>query len=264
MSEQGHGAQRGGGWWKKRNGNLVLSYLDLRSLVGFLGLSLPFFCYFGAVFMGDPAYYDTISMYYYSSVRDLFVAIVAAMGLFLVTYGGYDRRDKVISTVAGLGALGVCLFPCEYPVEGPPQGFFRLPPGTSNVVHLSSAGTFFLFLALMSLFLFTASDGVVKKGSPKARRNLTYRVTGGLIVATLVTIGALVAKIPETALRESGALFWLESFMLLCFGVSWIVKGAAMHRFAVRFRLAKRSIRRTLQGAAARRGGKKEKTDGAA
>lgn len=214
-------------WWRQRNRSLVLSYLEMRRAIGVLGLALPALCLFAAVFPSesDPLFYDTISMYYYSSVRDAFVAIVASLGLFLACYRGHDRRDNVLTTLTGLAALGVVLFPCQFPDSAVRQGVFLLAPRVSNVAHLSSAGVFFLLLALNSLFLFTESDKPIESGSGKSRQNILYRATGGAIIATLVAIVVIVAAVPEGQLRSTRILFWLESFMLLNFGVSWLVKG---------------------------------------
>lgn len=217
-------------WWRRRNRSLVLSYLEMRRLIGVLGIALPLVCLFGGRIPegSDPVLYDTISMYYYASVRDAFVAIVATLGLFLVSYRGHDRRDQFLTTLTGIAALSVVLFPCLYPGSDARHGLFLLPPGKSNIVHLASAGTFFFLLAINSLFLFTESDQPVRRGSAKARQNVVYRVTGLTILASLAAIGLLVILVPETALRESRALFWLESLMLLSFGVSWLVKGGTL------------------------------------
>lgn len=221
-------------WLGTRNRSLVLSYLAMRRFIGLLGLALPLVCLLAAVFPSPEArvYFDSISMYYYSSVHDVFVGIVITMGLFLITYHGHDYRDRIVTTLAGLAALGVALFPCEYPLSSVPQGLFQLPPKVSDPVHLTNAGLFFFLLAMMSIFLFTKTKKGKKiaKGSAKARQNMVYRVTGVLILlsiaAVAVTESLTMARVLDAeAVRRSRVFFWLESFMLLNFGVSWIVKG---------------------------------------
>lgn len=226
--------ERVSAWLGTRNRSIVLSYLAMRRFIGILGLALPAVCFLAAVFPNpaDRIYYDSISMYYYSSVHDVFTGIVITMGLFLITYHGHDYRDRIVTTFAGLAALGVALFPCRYPLSETPQGLFQLPPELSDTVHLGNAGLFFFLLAMMSIFLFTKTKKGVKipKGSAKARQNLVYRTTGILILVSILLVilfeSLVMARVLDAdAVRQSRVFFWLESFMLLNFGVSWIVKG---------------------------------------
>ncbi|MBL7985033.1 MAG: hypothetical protein JNM91_08550, partial [Flavobacteriales bacterium] len=52
---------------------------------------------------------DSISGYYHSGGEAVFIGIVVALGIFLLTYDGYDtptgRKDRVAARIAGTGAL---------------------------------------------------------------------------------------------------------------------------------------------------------------
>jgi hypothetical protein len=89
---------------------------------------------------------------------------------------------------------------------------------TVAVLHLVCAGVLFVLLAVFSLFLFTRTDAAAAVAPAKRRRNRLYRVCGVIIVAALVAVvGAEILKLH--------VLFWLESVMVVAFGVSWLVKG---------------------------------------
>jgi hypothetical protein len=53
----------------------------------------------------------SMSGYYYTHMRDLFVGALCALGVFLVAYVGYDEVDRWITNIAGLCAIGVAFFP---------------------------------------------------------------------------------------------------------------------------------------------------------
>ena len=92
----------------------VRSYLIMRICIGALAVALPFLLVLidGLGFDGDPFPRDSLSAYYYSGVRELFVGTLSATAVFLVTYKVADRTlDNTLSVVAGFAVLLVMLFP---------------------------------------------------------------------------------------------------------------------------------------------------------
>ena len=80
--------------------NLVLSCLTMRRILGALGLSLPFVVIIGTLVMEDFLRMSVSSFYYSPSpvIHDFFVGILCAMGVFLISYKGHERReDELIS-----------------------------------------------------------------------------------------------------------------------------------------------------------------------
>jgi hypothetical protein len=75
----------------------VRSYLFMRFCVGLLGIALPFALVLidRYVFDGHPAPRDSLSAYYYSGVREVFVGTLAAIGVFLVTYKVTERARRM-------------------------------------------------------------------------------------------------------------------------------------------------------------------------
>jgi len=75
---------------------LLISYLSLREAVGILGFSLPIVLVLGNLLIfHSKAIEDSISNYYYTGMRGVFVGTLWAIGVFLVSYRGYERRDAV-------------------------------------------------------------------------------------------------------------------------------------------------------------------------
>jgi hypothetical protein len=88
------------------------SYRRLRTLVGAVGIALPFVLVLAdRLAFGEPLR-DSLSAYYYSGLRDVLVGALCATAAFLITYKVVEPGlDNWLSNVAGIAALVVALFP---------------------------------------------------------------------------------------------------------------------------------------------------------
>src|SRR5207245_4583836 len=68
---------------------LVLSYLELRKAVGIIGFALPFALAFGKILLQGRGIQSSISGYYYTDMRNVFVGSLCAIGVFLMSCRGY-------------------------------------------------------------------------------------------------------------------------------------------------------------------------------
>jgi heme A synthase len=217
--------------FKNKNRSIVISYLSLRRLIGILGILLPFICVLGGLLISDLPIGSSISSYYHTNMRDLFVGILVGVALFLLTYKGYERIDNIVTAMSGLAALGVAIFPSRYDlVSTEPLGIFQITPTISNMIHLVCAFTFFILLAINSIFLFTLTKS---KDIPKTRnkkiRNYIYIGCGVIILLSLAIL--LIRTLTGAgAVENSKTLLIFETIMLLAFGTSWLVKGKALFK----------------------------------
>ena len=175
----------------------VLSYLGLRRAVGVIGILLPFVLVTGDLALGGDGLQDSISRYYYSPMRDVFVGSLCAVGVFLFCYR-YERPDNRLANITGTAATVV------------------------GYLHLAAATVFFAGLAWFCLVLFTRGGSGTRS---KAARNLVYRVCGATIVICLVLAALDAALMPDAVAERFHTLFWLEAVAILAFGVAWFVKG---------------------------------------
>ena len=204
---------------------IIESQLTLRKLIGTMAFILPV-----AVLLGGlPGFQESISAYYHTSMRDLFVGVLLGVGFFLITYKGYDGVDTKITTAAGIAGMIIAIFPCNYePNESLIVSMFRLPSNVTGIIHLIAASAFFLLLAYMSFFQFTKSSGEMTPA--KKKRNRIYRGCGIAIVAgILMTLGPSFLHIG----RGFGLILISETIMLFAFGISWLVKGEAILRDSI-------------------------------
>lgn len=204
---------------------LVISYLTLRKALGILGISLPFILWIGGLIIFDTGLQESISDYYHTGMRDVFVGAIFAIGLFLGSYIGY-KNDAIISdnmagNLASVGAIGLALFP-----TAPDTNTSSLEEAI-GIVHLLFSALFFLFLAYFSYFLFTKTHRSREPTPRKLIRNQVYRACGIVILAAVILI-FVYTFLPDSAKQAlSGfeTVFWLESLAILAFGMSWLIKG---------------------------------------
>jgi len=194
---------------------LVISYLFLRRVVGILGVSLPFVLAIGSFVLGSSTGIEaSISDYYDTIMRGVFVGILFAIGIFLFSYKGYEKKDNVAGYLACVFAIGVALFPATV--------------GAVQTVHFLSAVAMFLTLAYFSYFLFTKSKDDPPYRPEKRNRNRVYRTCGLIIVASIVLIALYIMVLEGTAIDAYKPVFVLETLALVAFGFSWFVKGATL------------------------------------
>jgi hypothetical protein len=210
---------------------MVTDYLALRAVIGliafflvpvvYVGNWLLFTRHVGACFWPNPRLPDSLSGYYYTHMRNLFVGAMCAMGIFLAAYRGFDRWDSRFTNVH-MGSL-IVLFAMVFLMvlvqftmtggqdRGDPAGGLR---AWWNSVFFGGIRTWW-----KSLFPHDA------RNRKKKRRNLIYVLcAGGILLCALL---ALVTAIAPSVGTTAPLLLYAECFAFAFFGIAWYVKGAA-------------------------------------
>jgi hypothetical protein len=182
----------------------------MRLAVGLLALALPLVLVLGEplVFDGQPFPRGSLSAYYYSGVRELFVGMLWAIGAFLVTYKLLERsRESRASTYAGALIVLVAVFPTQRPGAGfeltPLQA--RLGETVVELVHWGAAGLALALLALLSYYFgrygrsfrrfhYAAAGVIVAALALAALAGLTGEPDNGLLVAEVAAVLAFAAS----------------------------------------------------------------------
>jgi hypothetical protein len=197
--------------------DLVISYLTLRKSIGFIGIGLPIILVIGVVYLENYsiAFQDSISHYYYTKMRNIYVGALFSVGVFLLSYKGYDWIDNSLSSLAGIFAFGTAVFPTS-------ESALDLV----GILHYICAALFLILLSCFSLFLFTKTD-VINPGFQKIRRNRIYKFCGILMILAIILI-PIYSIYLEAIFGDLNMTFWLESIALWSFGFSWLTKGEAL------------------------------------
>jgi hypothetical protein len=221
----------------------IISYLLTRTIVGVLGIALPAFLLFGewSFLEASAQVRGSISAYYHSPVRDVFVACLCVIGFLLITYmaGKWRSVDFLVSFVAGVALILVALFPTERPnlaANAPACGSApepadcapvqrRIGEARSEQIHYGSAA-----VAFGSLFLISLVFG--RREQRFAKKPLVAWVH--YACSAVIALGVLVIVVGELLDARSiwilTPLYVGEVLIVLAFGVSWLVKGADIRK----------------------------------
>ena len=215
--------------------NLQHSDYRIRKLIGTLGLLLPIVL---PIVKGQVL--ASISHYYYSTLSSLiFIIVLSAFGLFLLSYKGYKIdpdetiSDDWLTNIGGLAALVVVFIPtkcCESAslviqalCKSNCLPLFGHNDPTANVIHLLAAGIFILCMGWMSRFKFT-------RGSDDGNHKL-YKWCGNLVFISVGLISVCLAiekLITKDFFLQQYYVFIFETTAVIPFGISWLVKGKAI------------------------------------
>lgn len=215
------------------------SYLITRLAVGALGVALPtlMFLIEAPLLRGAWEVRGSLSAYYHSGARDLFVGALCITGFLLITYMSAQKKtwDFVLSSLAGVGAIGVALLPtmrpglteqalrCGARTDVVPAGCTQLQQALGEravaAVHFGCAVVFIVTLAFICL-LFSRREHKYTRREGRARFHLLCMVT---IFVAIAWFG--IGHWLDIELFGLKPLYVTEVASVYAFGASWLVKG---------------------------------------
>jgi hypothetical protein len=204
------------------------TYLLLRVVVGVVGILLPPFLIVldSRIFQDVPESRGSLSAYYYSGGREIFVAALVLMGTVLGTYKIFERNlDNLCSALAGLAAVAIALFPTGLPsdttVPTPLQR--ELSVEWVERIHYGAAATLIVLLGVVSI-TFGIREGnrdpkKTQKLSPYEWRRYHF-LCAAIVFAALATyvVAKVTVELPNLLLFAEWAAVW-------AFAASWFAAG---------------------------------------
>ena len=231
--------------------SLAASYLTTRLFIGLIGAALPVVLilldwnYFADD--GGKVIQTSLSAYYHTPARDVFVGGLITIGVLLLTYmaGRLWTWDFILSGLAGLCVLVVALLPTGRPNladededcvvrPGIPTGCTALQQkyGEHHIsdIHLGFAIAFITLLCLLTL-LFAVRERVFKKRFTKRAR--VYLVCSLFMV--LAGLWALLGKTISISILDRNLHFTpfyvTEIVSVYAFSIAWFVAGFEFWRW---------------------------------
>jgi hypothetical protein len=199
------------------NGNLIFSYLQHRAAIGFIGIALPFVVSLYAYLFYSTGLRSSISAYYHTDSRDLFVGMMFAIAAFMLSYRGPEGTDRTAGLVTCISAVVLAIVPTD---TGAPEGM-----AGNGMIHVAASLLFFLSLIYFCLKLFVKTN-TDQPTEEKLKRNKIYRACGYTMALSIILIGVLLLNDNLYQQLESlKPVFWLEALAIEAFGISWITKG---------------------------------------
>jgi hypothetical protein len=208
----------------------------MRRYIGILGIALPFLLLGGDWFLSheDRGPRGSLSAYYYSGGRELFVATLAATGIFLFAYRVAEiHRENTLTLLAGTAAVFIALFPTGPPPKDVPLTRLQelLHEKSTTGIHYVASGFFIGAMALMSWYFTRYERGHQERRTPRLvewyplepTRLWWYHFSCFLgILGAIAWIG--IAKF-AFAKPPDRYLLYAEIVSAFAFGASWLMKG---------------------------------------
>ena len=207
------------------NQDNIISFLLLRKALGWIAIAMPFVLALGAWWFEGIPWADSVSSYYYTSMRDVFVGTMFAIGVFLFCYRAGNRQDNILTNLAGIGAAAIGLFPMDADyskvlverhrdLAGPncyvPHGFLGY--------HFYAAAAFFGIISYLVIWRFRRFEQPIVTAN-KLKRNKVYMTCGVIMLVCFVAIALLKwhLKRASIVIPETGAI--------VAFAIAWLTKG---------------------------------------
>ena len=202
-----------------------MTYISLRYGICLLGFMLPIVMVVGGWIVGL-AWQDSISQYYHTPLRDLFVGSLVGIGAFLYLYKGFSREENIALNISGIALLGVALFPITINPEnltGPPVGtvFKGVSPQNSEAIHIVSALLFFFSIAYVCVRCAGDTLHLIEDPTRRAELKARYSQLGGLMI--IVPSLAAVLDLFDVG-DQYHVVFMVEWAAILVFSGYWWTK----------------------------------------
>jgi hypothetical protein len=230
---------------KQTRDQIVGTYLNLRVWMAALAFALPIVLCIGGqlhAWIDHPLELQNSLSAYYHAVplnqcpnshlgvyRDLFVGILTAISICLITYRGYTQLENWMLNFAGFFLALVAFFPMGWPpkenncgVTHPGSLLFGWP---GVQIHFVAAGLFFVLLILT---VFVTSKETLKQRY--VGRNLGAK--GKALWTTIYNALSLLMLTPPTILAIGkfvipswhASVLWAELSGIIFFAVYWVIK----------------------------------------
>jgi hypothetical protein len=207
--------------------HILDTYTYLR--LGMAGISIIFplvLWWVGLVF--GVKFQASISTYYHTPMRDIFVGSMIAIGVFLWFYQGVTKQENFALNCAGILAIVVALTPtaflekdgqvkCETFTTFPMRGISET---TASYIHGISAILFFGAIAFVCIF---TSYKTLEEITSPARKNFykkIYKFLGAGMIISPVSSALLLLFWEET----NNIIYFIELVAVWSFSAYWIVK----------------------------------------
>ena len=205
----------------QKDSDYVVSYMTLRQMIGWIALLMPWVLRIGAKLFLHLGMQASVSAYYYTDMRDVFVSTLVLVGILMTCNRTKRWTDNAVSVAAGLAAIGVGLIRPNpdtamiQHVQTCPADLNCMLPPLQNV-HLMFAVILFALLFVMVMFQFPL--GTPRNADREMRwRNVIYRICGAVMLVCFIAIGL-----------NQQSYFVPEAIAIFIFALAWLVKGQAV------------------------------------
>ena len=196
-----------------------ITYRRLRFIMMIVAITIPVVFLMSAVWVGMQ---ESISAFYHTPMRDIFVGVIFAMGMCLLAYKGYNPLEDTCLNAASLFLFVVAIAPTDAPLG---SNNWDLP-----IVHKFCAFVFFALIAVVCWY--GRKHGLQRSGNTVKFYGFSFesarKFTSLLMV--FVIIGAILLFICDKIglFKIPYSTFVVETAALLVFALYWQIVSSEM------------------------------------
>ena len=196
--------------------HILATYFTLRIGIAIIAIAFPLLLWLGGKAWADLPLQDSMSAYYHANVdgrsmRDWFVGILFAVGVFLYLYKGFSRRENYLLNLAGVMAVCVAIFPMEWNCG---------ENCAKYSIHGACAIVFFLAIAYVCVRCSRETLPLLNDEAMQARYRRIYRLLAALMLGSPLIAFAVNAVLRQYASR----VFYVEAVGIVAFAAYWLTK----------------------------------------
>ncbi len=200
--------------------HIMRTYINLRIGLMWLAIALPLMLWISGFFEGRLEPYGSMSAYYFTPMRNLFVGVLFSIGSFLFLYKGFSNWENHALNLAGLFAIGIALLPTM-----PPPGLEKPDEFISPRMHGICAVLFFFTIAYVCVFRSKDTLHLMSDEKLVTRYRRIYKTLGTLMVLLPLLAAGLVFGLQMNLDPEQKYIvFIVELVAVWVFGTYWLTK----------------------------------------
>jgi len=202
---------------KPLQAHITATYIMLRYGMAALAIALPFLLVIGGFLLAELPWQASMSAYYHAgngAMRDGFVGILFALGVFLMLYKGLTFFENGALNLAGFLLLIVALVPMTWDCGNACPRFSW---------HGAAAVVFFLAIAYVCIFRAKDTLPLIDDPATEKRFARAYDILGGCMLAS-PAIAFVVKWLLPPQQGKGSIVFFIEAAGVIIFGIYWIVK----------------------------------------
>ena len=195
------------------------TYVTMRIGIAALAIMFPSVLVFGGFYIDIPLQ-DSMSAYYHAmnnnhSMRDFFVGILFAIGVFLYLYKGYRKDEDYVLNLAGAAAIGVALIPMQRDCGD---------SCASISLHGICAFTLFISVAYVCIWCAPHTLEELKNKVKEQRYRKIYMLLGICMV-----LSPVIAWLLTFIFKKFHAYTYIaEAVGIVIFAIYWLVKSGEL------------------------------------
>ena len=217
------------------NKHITETFVSLRVGMALIAFSLPILLILVSKYSEAVCFKESISAFYYTPMRNLFVGSLCAVGSFLYLYKGFNENENRALNFAGIFAVCVAFLPTKPPGVDCRPSSENMDAAFSKVcitawMHGISAVLFFLFVAYVCVYCGKYTVELIENKKVGRRYIVLYKVIGALMVLLPLISVFYIFLVGE----GDYWLFVLEFAAIVVFSVFWLAKAMELNYHDIR------------------------------